>query len=533
MQSQIRRLDRRGAARVGFRHPRWIVITAGMTLLVGCSTSVTGAPLRGAAPPTTSSAVTETGGPQQWPSLPDLASSTSEAPPTSGTETTDTPTDPNAGLTVPDDEVGINWDAPPIDLNIQNMTSEDSDIVAAAALEDLFHFYEESFQADFGIDFARPKDLISYDSREEGTVCDMPTLDYVNAFFAPYCDTVAWDRGVMLPDMMADIGVLAPAVILSHELGHSVQWQLGQWDSISTITAEQQADCYAGSFWRWVEEGNSQYFKFNQSEGIRQLLLTLLAAKDPPLMRADVEANGNEDAHGNGFDRTFAGTLGYANGAVRCSQIDDAEIAKRGQQFPFDDAVYQFGNVDITTAVISGILATVDEYFTETQPGYVAPKLVMYAGHTPPTCAGVQEPFPVAYCPDDNTVSYQLAELKKIGTATGGWSSANGDFSALVLLVSRYALAAMHAGNAPITGGNAGLQALCYAGTWANWMRTPHGDYQLSPNDLDKAIYEIVSSPTAASDVSGETNAPIIDRVQALGYGVTTTISECFKEYYR
>lgn len=507
-----------------------------MTLLAGCSTSIAGAPLRGTTPASSSAdaQTSSASGPQEWPSLPDLPPGTTDTTAGPGTETADAPTDPDAGLTVPDDEVGINWDAPPIDLDIQNMTSEDSDIVAAAALEDLFTFYNGVFPEDFGMDFARPATLISYDSREDGTVCDMSTLDYVNAFFAPYCDTVAWDRGVMLPDMMGDIGVLAPAVILSHEMGHSVQWQLGQWDSISTITAEQQADCYAGAFWRWVEEGNSQYFKFNQREGIRQLLLTLLAAKDPPLMRSDLEANGNQDAHGNGFDRTYAGTLGYANGPVRCSQIDDAEIAQRGQQFPFDDdAVYQYGNVDITTTVVSGILATVDEYFTETQPGYVAPTLVVYASHNPPDCAGRPESFPVAYCPDDNTVSYQLAELKKIGTATGGWSSANGDFSALVLLVSRYALAAMHAGNAPITGGNAGLQALCYAGTWANWMRTPHNDYQLSPNDLDKAIYEIISAPTAASDVTGETTAPIIDRVQALGYGVTTTISECFKAYYQ
>lgn len=528
MHSQVRQLSRHQRRQL----TRVVAGVIGLTLLASCSTSIAGSAVPAAAVATTSSGTgsgtstptTSSDGPQEWPSLPELPTPTG---------VTADPSDPDAGLTVPDDEVGINWDAPPIDLDIQDMTTDDADIVAAAALEDLFTFYDQAFPQDFQLTFARPQSLISYDSREDGEVCGMSTLDYVNAFFSPGCDTVAWDRGVMLPDMMADIGVLAPAVILSHEMGHSVQWQLGQWNSISTITAEQQADCYAGAFWRWVEEGNSQYFKFNQREGIRQLLLTLLAAKDPPLMREDVESGQDLDAHGNGFDRTFAGTLGYADGPVRCSQIDDAEIGQRGQEFAFDDTPYQYGNVDITTTVVRGILDTVDEYFTQTQPGYVAPELVMYAARTPPTCAGEPEPFPVAYCADDNTVSYQLAELKKIGTATGGWSSANGDFSALVLLVSRYALAAMHAGKAPITGGNAGLQALCYAGSWANWMRTPHGDYQLSPNDLDKAIYEIVNSPTAASDATGQTDAPIIDRVRAIGYGVTTTISECFKQYYQ
>jgi hypothetical protein len=155
----------------------------------------------------------------------------------------------------------------------------------------------------------------------------------------------------------------------------------------------------------------------------------------------------------------------------------------------------------------------------------------MYAGSIPPTCDGRPTTFPVAYCPSTNTVTYQLAELKRLGTPAEGWESANGDFSAFLLLVSRYALAAQYAGQAPVTGTDAGLQALCYAGTWAHWMRTPHDDYQLSPNDLDKAIYQIVSSTLAGSDVAGESDASIIDRVQAFGYGVTTTITDCFDAY--
>jgi hypothetical protein len=64
-------------------------------------------------------------------------------------------------------------------------------------------------------------------------------------------------------------------------------------------------------------------------------------------------------------------------------------------------------------------------------------------------------------------------------------------------------------------------------------MRNPQGadDLQLSPNDLDKAIYEIVSSPLAASDSNGASGATLIDRVTAFGTGVTEPITTCFENY--
>jgi predicted metalloprotease len=390
-------------------------------------------------------------------------------------------------------------------------------------------YYRDIFPDDFGQKYQPPAHLVSYDSTQpDGTVCGQSTYQYVNAFYAPSCDTVAWDRGVMLPEMIKDIGPLAPAVVLSHEIGHDVQTQLGVPDDTPTIVLEQQADCYAGAYWRWVADGHSKYFNFNQTEGIRQMLLALFQGHDP----VGSSGQGDQD-HGNGFDRTYAATLGYSSGAKRCSEIDAAEIAQRGQEFPFNGIPQQYGNVDITTDVLTGILGTVNDYFTQTAPGYKPPTLATFDGKTPPACDGYSSSYPVTYCPGTNTVSYNLAELQRIGTPTAGWDSVNGDFSAIVLLVSRYALAAQAAGHSPITGNNAGLRALCYAGTWATWMRNPQGTdgYQLSPNDLDKAIYEIVSSPLPGADANGQTTATLIERLQAFDIGVTHQIPECFDFY--
>jgi len=495
-------------------------------LLAGCAVTVTGTAQARTeylgtttpAPPSTSQATTST--------------PTTRPPSTSTTvDTTSSGVFPTLQTTsgVPDDQVGLKANAPKPDLQITGYTGDQADTIAADTLADLFDYYESIFQDDFGRKYVRPAHLVSYDSTDKnGKVCGSSTYQFVNAFYADSCDTVAWDRGVMLPHMISDIGILAPAVVLSHEIGHDVQHLLGVPDTTSTLVLEQQADCYAGAYWRWVADGNSTYFNFNQTEGMRQLLLSLFQGHDPVGSSGD----GDND-HGNGFDRTYAATLGYTSGAVRCSQISQAEIDHRGQEFPFDGIPQQYGNVDITTDVLSGIIGTVDEYFGQTAPGYVPPTLKTFEGDTPPACDGYQSSFPVTYCPTTNTVSYNLAELQRIGTPTAGWESVNGDFSAIVLLVSRYALAAQASGHSSITGNAAGLRALCYAGTWATWMRNPQGPdgYQLSPNDLDKAIYEIVSSPLPGADANGATTATLIERVQAFDIGVTHQITECFDFY--
>lgn len=514
---------------------RLSVLALAAALTAGCAATIAGSPTRAR------EAVGSTTAP---PPSTQQTAQTSQTTESAQTDEPADPLDPAANQPgplspeaddhdVPDSAVGLMDGAPAPDLQVNGMTDAPADLLATSTLADLYAFYGQQFPEAFGLTYVPPQNLYSYDSTDpDGEACGYSTYQFVNAFYSEDCDGVAWDRAVLLPQLIDSIGILSAPTVLAHEIGHDVQFSLGvAWDT-STLVLEQQADCYAGAYWRWVNDGNSQYFVFNQTEGMRQMLLSLLAVKDPPMTPSDVAQYGVEDNHGNGFDRTYAATLGYIHGVLRCSQIDQHEIDARLSEFTFDnDNPYQYGNVDITTTVLRDILDTVDDYFTQTQPGYVPPTLVKYSGHEPPPCDGQSPPFPVAYCPADNTVSYQLAEVRRIGTPTEGWESPNGDFSAIVLLVTRYALAAQHAGHAPVTGTDAGLQSLCYAGTWADWMRTPHRDYQLSPNDLDKAIYEILSSPVAGSDVAGQTDASLIDRIQAFGFGVTHSIPECFDAY--
>jgi predicted metalloprotease len=301
--------------------------------------------------------------------------------------------------------------------------------------------------------------------------------------------------GVPPATITEQVGVLAVPTVLSHEMGHLVQDRLGV-DTEDVLLLEQQADCYAGSYWRWVADGHSTYFDINQTDGIRQVLTAMMSTGDPVGTTPSTEG-----AHGSGFDRSYAFTLGYSNGAVRCSKITSAEVQARITETGFTDQPQNYGNVEITADFINQLATVVDAYFTTTVKGYKPPTLTPFDGATGPGCAGAPTQFPVGYCPSSNSITYNLAELRRIGTPTAGFQSTNGDFSAILILVSRYGLAAQATTGGTAVGNRAGLKGLCYAGSWASWMRKPQGAQRLTltPNDLDKAVFEVLASPPSST----------------------------------
>ena len=494
------------------RRPLWhlAALLAAIVTLSGCATTIVGAPVRAAGHATPGTPPAGTDG-----SLPAI------------------PPDPG----VPDSAVGLKPGAPAADLTVTGATGSAEDTLAEDTLADLDAFYSGLFEKDFGKTFVPPGHYLSYDSRDKSAaVCQHPLYQSVNAsYVSPPCDTVVWDRGVLLPNMGSQIGVLAVPTVLAHEMGHRVQYLLGFDDGKnSVLVGEQQADCYAGAYWRWVGDGNSKYFNFNQTKGMTQALTTMLSIRDQAGTDPHEADGTGQGAHGDAFDRVYAFTLGYADGAKQCNRIDQKQVDARVSESPFSQIPdpRTAGNLPITDATLGDVAATVNEYFAKAAPGYAAPTLASSAKGSAP-CSGYTATGPVAYCPPSNTVSYDLAELQRIGTPTAGFDSYNGDLSAIILVVSRYALAAQAAGKAAVTGTDAGLRALCYAGTWAAWMRHPQGPKKLalSPSDLDKAVYEMISSAAAAGDANGASTATIFDRVQAFNIGVTHPIGTC-ADYY-
>ena len=65
-------------------------------------------------------------------------------------------------------------------------------------------------------------------------------------------------------------------------MGHAVQFRLGSVNPATpTIIKEQQADCYAGNFFRYVADGKAKHFTLNTGEGLNKILATMFFIRDP------------------------------------------------------------------------------------------------------------------------------------------------------------------------------------------------------------------------------------------------------------
>ena len=81
-----------------------------------------------------------------------------------------------------------------------------------------------------------------------------------------------------------------------------------------TLVGEQQADCLAGVYMRWVAEGKSPRFTLSTGDGLNNLLAAMIAFRDPLLTESDGELG--EDEHGSAFERVSAFQFGFTDGAA-------------------------------------------------------------------------------------------------------------------------------------------------------------------------------------------------------------------------
>lgn len=419
-------------------------------------------------------------------------------------------------------------DVPRAGLEVVDETDSPHDTLAINTVADLYAFYETAYPEAFaGEKFEPVEQLVSYDSGDpDAEVCGMSVAGEVNAFYIHTCSTIGWDRGGLMPQLEEEVGELGTPNILAHEVGHRISALRGQTlDNTSVLVLEQQADCYAGAYWRWVADGNSTYFDLNQGEGMREVLTALLYIADPIGSSPD-----HSSAHGTGFDRTLAFQHGYGQGLARCDEMDQQEVDDRIQQFGF---FYQpttaADSLEITENFLDTMVMVTDEYLSGEIDGYEAPSVEMVESGDLPDCGGRDATEPVDYCPETHTVTYVLDDLHEIGTPLEGFDSANGDFSAVIMLVSRVALAGAESAGEEITGPDAGLTALCRTGAWASWMREPRGEpdqredkdkYILGPADLNRAVYQVIASPVPSADVSGVETSSVFDQVSAFATGV-------------
>ena len=272
-----------------------------------------------------------------------------------------------AGMRAVDGDTGLRPDAEPPSREVTNSDGGDIDELAASAVSDIEEFWKDAYGETFDGEFSPVSELISWDANGfDGQFCGDDTYGLVNAAYCPLDDTIGWDRGELLPALRDANGDMAVTMVMAHEYGHAIQRmaRLNKKDT-PTLVSEQQADCLAGVYMRWVAEGNSPRFTLSTGDGLNNLLASMISFRDP--LMSELEYSG-EDEHGSAFERVSAFQFGFTDGASSCAAIDLKEIGQRRGDLPVMLPADQTGEWPVTEESVRAIVEAMGTLFSPARP---------------------------------------------------------------------------------------------------------------------------------------------------------------------
>jgi predicted metalloprotease len=401
------------------------------------------------------------------------------------------------------------------------------------AVSDIEDFWESAYGEAFGGEFTPVDEILSWDSGGENTeFCGGDTVGLVNAGYCFDDNTMGWDRGELMPSLREANGDMAVSMVLAHEYGHALQHQSGITDDETPVlVAEQQADCLAGVYMRWVAEGNSPRFTLSTADGLNNLLAAMISFRDPPLRRGDPDAD--EDPHGSAFERVSAFQFGFTDGASSCAAIDKEEIVQRRGDLPVLLQRNESGELEITKESVHDIVDAMGVVFGPANP----PELVFGSAEMG-NCPDSRSDDPVVYCPATNTILVDLPALQELGALPqdGERGPVSGDNTAYSVLVSRYMMALQHERGVPLDNAVAALRTACLTGVatakMTSAIHTPtDSTIAITAGDVDEAVSGILVNGYVASDVNGETVPSGFSRIDAFRIGVLGDVDRCFKRF--
>lgn len=416
----------------------------------------------------------------------------------------------------------------PVDTGIlHGATTSPIDEVAAATVLDVQSYWRATFERTFGLPWRELSGgFYSVDTSDPGAppppCLETSTQLEGNAFYCSDADAIAWDRATLFPKLRERNGDGGVVVVLAHEIGHAVHNRLGidsaqqrrHPGSYPTILTEAMADCYAGSFVRWVVEGNAEHLRLGQQE-LDRALSALVTFRDPVGTSAV-----DTEAHGNAFDRVSAFQDGYQQGPQLCANFTVANRTFTQQRFTSIDDLRRGGNLPFA-GLVQSIKPDLDSYFAglvTTRGGRWQPPLIR-PGRQTPECAGKQGP--VAFCPADDVIELDSSgQLPKLHGQIG-------DYSTGTLLASRYSLAALTALGRPAEGEQARHDVLCLAGTYTGELLKRAKGFGLSPGDLDEAVQVLLRFDYGSRDLAGQGLASGFERVDEFRAGALDGLSAC------
>jgi predicted metalloprotease len=440
-----------------------------------------------------------------------------------------------AGLPASDGPTGLRDDASEPARVVQGTDDGETDELGRQAVSDIEEYWEDAYGATFDGQFTPVEALISWDANGfDGTpFCGEDTYGLVNAAFCYDDKTIGWDRGELMPALRKSYGDMGMTLVLAHEYGHAVQQQADlRSKNTPTLVAEQQADCFAGAYMRWVAEDKSPRFTLSTGEGLNNVLAAVIAFRDPLLAEGDPEVG--VDEHGSAFERLSAFQFGFTDGPSACAAIDMREIGQRRGDLPVLLPEDQTGELPVTEESVRSIVDAMGILFTPAKPPQLS-----FKSSDAESCPDARPSPPASYCPATNTIIVDLPELEAMGVQSdsedGGLAS--GDNTAYSVLVSRYMQAIQHARvGVPLDNAEAALRTACLTGVatvkMSKNVTTPDGNtIALTAGDVDEAVSGILTNGLAASDVNGESVPSGFSRIDAFRVGVLGDVDRCFKRF--
>ncbi|MDH6194412.1 putative metalloprotease [Mycobacterium frederiksbergense] len=439
-----------------------------------------------------------------------------------------------AGMPATDGPSGLRPDAEKPSRKVTNTDGGEIDNLAASAVSDIEEFWSNAYSGVFDGEFQPVRALISWDSESfDRQFCDMDTYALINAAFCKPDRTIGWDRSVLMPRLRQRNGDMGAVMVLAHEYGHAIQQQAGLVRrGTPTLMAEQQADCLAGTYMRWVAEGNSPRFTLSTADGLNNLLAAVIAFRDPLLSEAQAQLGINE--HGSAFERISAFQFGFTDGPTACAAIDVKEINQRRGELPVLLPENQSGDLDITERWVRSMVDALNTVFKPANP----PKL-NFRPDAAKDCPSARPSPPASYCPDTNTIVVDMDELQMLATPPDEFDVdglAGGDNNAYSVLISRYMLALQHARGLVLDNAGAALRTACLTGVatakMINPVALPNGDtILLTAGDVDEAVSGILTNGLVASDVNGESVPSGFARIDAFRVGILGDEDRCLKRF--
>lgn len=376
-------------------------------------------------------------------------------------------------------------DVAPGETGIAGATGEPVDVLARNALTDLEVFWAERFPEDFGIAFEPLAG--GYFSVDPGNADPAAYPGGIgcgsvaravenNAFYcvardAPNSDSISYDR-TFLADLGAEFGRFIPALVMAHEFAHAVQARVGA--PAASIVVETQADCLAGTWARWVADGEAEHSVLRTPE-LDELLRGYLLLRDP------VGTNpGEQQAHGSYFDRVAAFQEGFDSGTAACRDNFGPDRLFTQEPFLSDEDLDRGGNApygELLDIIDTSLPAAWEQAVT----GFEPPTIASFDGDAP-GCA----PDPgldLVYCADENLVAFDRTDL-----AAPAYEEL-GDFAVATAVALPYGLAVRDQLGLSTDGEEAFRSAVCLSGWYAAQVYAGQaGGTSVSPGDVDESV---------------------------------------------